>query len=173
MADLAVSGRTLGETEWTRQRERQLIKTLAARLSSVQKRPIYFEQLPPYFQDNYSGTQLSGAKYKIDGYLFDNTKTIVGWVEAKWYGDNKAPYCAINVPKFLELCNLSRELNIPSYFVCRRSGAWGYCVICDYGFTIGHRVEQGGGTPKHREKNHDDVEPLVFLNKDEFLWFEV
>ena len=156
MEGIKLPERVRGENKTTRQKEAKLIQVLATHLG-------------------YSGYQFPprSGKYRIDGYLTKDDGTITGWVEAKWYDDGKHPYCAVNATKYLELQDLAREFSVPSYFVCRRQGGWGFSTI-NNGIWNKHSVSLriGGGTPAHRPPNDDDIEPLVFMDKDGFQWFK-
>lgn len=116
------------------------------------------------------------TKYRIDGWFYlprsegDLRGEILGWAECKWYGDGKSAFCALNVPKYDELIRLSSLTGKPSYFIFREQGRWGYIVVQDGDLKTPFKLVQTGGTPKGREPNPDDIEPLIMFDKDYIYW---
>lgn len=115
-------------------------------------------------------------KYRIDGWFHKGEQStsrgeMIGWAECKWYGDGKKAFCALNVPKYMELIHLSETTLLPSYFIFREQGKFGYIVIHD---GVMHRAKftvwQTGGTAKGRTPNSDDIEPLIMFDKQEIKW---
>lgn len=115
-------------------------------------------------------------KYRLDGWFHngaepDSRGDMLGWAECKWYGDNKKAFCALNVPKYMEMVNLSQTTMLPSYFIFRENNRFGYIVVHD---GLMHRakfkVSQAGGTAKGRQPNPDDIEPLIMFDKSEIIW---
>ena len=118
-------------------------------------------------------------KYRLDGWFYkpkfegDNKGSMVGCAECKWYGDGKTAFCALNVPKYAELINLSEMTGLPSYFVFREQGKWGYIVLhTGSNKAATFSVIQTGGTPKGRTPNPDDIEPLIKFDKSCIQWQE-
>ena len=104
------------ETSSDRSREQRLLAAMAKRLGCQ------YKQSPNL------------KKYRLDGWFHngqdcDSRGEMIGWAECKWYGDGKTAFCALNVPKYAELINLSEMTGLPSYFVFREQGKWGYIVL--------------------------------------------
>jgi hypothetical protein len=79
----------------------------------------------------------------------------------------------LNVPKYAELINLSEMTGLPSYFVFREQGKWGYIVLhTGSNKAATFSVIQTGGTPKGRTPNPDDIEPLIKFDKSCIQWQE-
>jgi len=116
-------------------------------------------------------------KYRIDGWFYNNGisgNEMMGWAECKWYGDGKKAYCALNVPKYGELINLSKLTLLPSYFIFREEGRFGYIIVHDGTMhRAKFKVMQAGGTAKGRTPNADDIEPLIMFDKSEIKWGKV
>ena len=115
-------------------------------------------------------------KYRIDGWFHDGKDStskgkMLGWAECKWYGDGKTAFCALNVPKYMELVQLSLITMLPSYFIFREDGRFGYLVVHD-GIMPRAKfdVMQDGGTAKGRTPNPDDIEPLIKFHKKHIVW---
>jgi hypothetical protein len=143
----------LRETKQDKQKELKLIKAFA-NLTSLN------------YQQNMTHT-----KYRIDGWLYDNDKTVKAWLECKWYGENKKAYLAMNPPKFNELVMLSKTTGIKSYFIIREHGRWGYIQIHSGDkITAKYSVVIAGGTPKGRIANPDDIEPLIRFDYSQVRW---
>jgi hypothetical protein len=117
------------------------------------------------------------VKYRLDGWFYNESYNgsckgdMIGWAECKWYGDNKTAFCALNVPKYMELINISSLTKLPSYFIFREQGRWGYLILHNGVQTIAEfTVVQTGGTPKGRPPNPDDIEPLIKFDKSYVQW---
>lgn len=146
------------ETSSDRSHEQRLLVAMARRLKSQ------YKQSPNL------------KKYRLDGWFHDGKEpdsrgNMIGWAECKWYGDGKKAFCALNVPKYMEMVHLSQTTMLPSYFIFREEKRVGYIVVHD---GIMHRakfkVVQTGGTAKGRTPNPDDIEPLIMFEKQEIQW---
>lgn len=145
----------LRETKQDKRNELKLIKAFA-NLTSLN------------YQQNMTHT-----KYRIDGWLYDNNKSVKAWLECKWYGDNKKAYLAMNPPKFKELVLLSMITGVKSYFIIREHGRWGYIKIHSGNeITAKYSTVIAGGTPKGRKPNPDDIEPLIKFDYSQVRWQE-
>jgi hypothetical protein len=144
------------ETEADRSKELKLLRVMADHL-----------------QCNYKQNP-NTYKYAIDGWFYSKTDNpqkglMMGWAECKWY--SAKAHCFLNVAKYSELMGLSRCSVLPSYFVVREPGRWGYLELHDGFNQLGEVIcVHEGGTPKGREPNEDDIEPLIKLNSDLIKW---
>jgi hypothetical protein len=128
-----------------------------------------FEVFSSHKELNFGQFSSSNKKYRIDGYLYDESKNIRAWVECKWY--NNRAHCFLNVPKYKELISLSSTTTQPSFLLFREHNKWGYICLhtgLEKGATYDIRLT--GGTPKGRVINEDDIEPLVVLHKKFITW---
>ena len=140
------------ETQTDRTKEHKLLEAMAGHLECN------FKQNP------------NTHKYSIDGWFYSKTENpakglMLGWAECKWY-TGKA-HCFLNVAKYSELMNLSLHSGLPSYFIVREPGRWGYINLT---YELGTMCVHEGGTPAGREPNEDDIEPLIKLDSDSIRW---
>jgi len=108
-------------------------------------------------------------KYRIDA-CFWKDGDIVAWAECKWY-TNKA-HLMLNVPKYLELYHLSTHTGLPSYLLFREGDRIGSIIINNpkRNTKASKKIILGGGTQKGRQKNSDDIEPLIKFTEEEIIW---
>ena len=143
------------ETPDDRKREERLLQVMAKHLG------LSYKQNP------------NTNKYRIDGWFYHDQGSgkglLAGWAECKWYTGK--PHLFLNVPKYMELINLAESSGVPSYFIFRKEGAWGYAVLHD-GYKRSAQVMGviDGGTPFGREPNEDDIEPLMVVISDSVRW---
>lgn len=126
------------------------------------------EVFSKHIKSDFNQFNSFSKKYRIDGYCYRD-KDITCWVECKWY--NKNAHCFLNVPKFNELIQLSKNTMLPSYLVFREYDRWGYILLHDgNNIVCNYTTKLIGGTPKGRIVNDDDIEPLIVLNKNNIEW---
>lgn len=111
----------------------------------------------------------NGGKYRIDAVLYRDAE-VAAWAEVKDY--KKRLFLGLNVPKYLEGCNLAQNTGKPFFLLFRyeqkigfikvhSGGAWNDCEA-----TLG----MAGGTPSGRQRLKDDVEPCYMFRKNEVQW---
>ena len=108
------------------------------------------------------------GKYKIDGILY-NGREVIGYVEAKWL--KKDTMFGINVPKYVEGCQLAAYSKVPFMYAVRIPGKCGISILHD-GIWAPDVVElkHSGGTPPGKDPNWDDKEPMMMINRDSIEW---
>ena len=142
----------------TRFRENELDKRHQKRLFEVfaERNNVDFTQFPS-----------NSGKYVIDGYTHAEGN-LHSWIEAKWY--SKTAHLYLNVPKFVQLCTLSRCTKRPSNLLFREGDRWGYIIVHDGVQVTDYETVISGGTPKGRPHNIDDVEPLIQFKRKDIIW---
>lgn len=114
--------------------------------------------------DNYAKFADHSRKYRIDGCLYNNNKQVVAFAECKWYTSHS--YLWINIPKYNEMKLLCETTGLNGYFVFREPSKCGFLTLFRGSRQITpHKTIWAGGTPKHRDTQHDDYEPLLQLER--------
>ena len=111
----------------------------------------------------------NGGKYRIDSVLYRDGAP-VAWVEVKDYKRNL--FLGLNVPKYLEGCNLAQTTELPFLLVFRHEGKIGYIKVHGGGAwsDCEATLKMAGGTPAGREALKDDIEPCYMFNKKDVEW---
>ena len=103
----------------------------------------------------------NGGKYRIDA-CFHQAEQMFAWVEVKAHGGS---FCGMNVPKYIEGCNLSSWTEKPFYFIFSREDKIGVINVWEHGMpTISPVLQVTGGTPPGRDPLPDDIEPMMMFN---------
>jgi len=110
----------------------------------------------------------NGGKYRIDSVLFRGNIP-VAWVEVKDY--KAGLFLGLNVPKYIEGCELSNYTQIPFFLLFRHEGEIGYLKIHNGAWPHAEaRLLMAGGTPKGRQPLPDDVEPMFLFDDSQVEW---
>lgn len=111
----------------------------------------------------------NGSKYRIDAVLHRNNKP-EAWIEIKDY--KKRLFLGLNVPKFIEGCELAQTTAIPFIFGFRHDGRIGVIKVHGGGAysDLTPELRMAGGTPKGRTPLPDDYEPMYLFNETDVRW---
>jgi hypothetical protein len=111
----------------------------------------------------------NGGKYRIDAVLHRG-KDIKVFVEAKAH---KTSFMGLNLPKYMEMCELGIETGLPVYFLIRRNDEYGFIPVWDKTWKgVTPTLEMTGGTPPGREPLPDDVEPMMMFTDEDVTWIQ-
>ena len=110
----------------------------------------------------------NGGKYRIDAVL-EREREIMMWVEVKDYSHDR--FVGMNIPKYMEGCQLAALTGHPFYQIIRVDGRLGIVRIHD-GLTsmAPPKYMIAGGTPVGREPLPDDIEPMAMFDKSLIRW---
>lgn len=111
----------------------------------------------------------NGGKYRIDAVMHSGGD-VRAWFEVKDY--KRSLFLGLNVPKYIEGCNLATATAIPFIFGFRYEGKVGIIKIHGGGpfEDVSPQLRMAGGTPKGRKPNPDDVEPMYMFSEDDVRW---
>ena len=116
---------------------------------------------------NVTETKLPLNKFKVDRALLNN-KTIVGWVECKWY--SKPGFYGMNLTKYMEGVNLGRLTGLPFYMAIRIPGKIGLTALYDHLWEAGDPKFCLTGGNNGRKPLDDDIEPMAMFEESIFTW---
>jgi len=104
----------------------------------------------------------NGGKYRIDAALKQGDQ-LKAFVEVKDYSGN---FCGMNLPKYIEGCELAQWTGVPFLFVMRRGDVISHMKLHD-GLTtmIPPAFRVTGGTPAGRAPLPDDIEPMAIFDR--------
>lgn len=113
----------------------------------------------------------NGGKYRIDAVLYRDGE-VAAWAEVKDY--KKSLFLGLNVPKYLEGCNLAQETGKPFFLIFRHNTQIGFAKVhgggawsdCDAELKI------AGGTQAGRKALPDDIEPMYMIDKNQVRWLD-
>ena len=111
----------------------------------------------------------NGGKYRIDAVLYRNAE-VAAWAEIKDY--KKSLFLGLNVPKYLEGCNLAQNTGKPFFLIFRHNGQIGFVKVHGGGPWSDCKVtlKLAGGTQAGRKALPDDIEPIYMIEKSEVKW---
>ena len=111
---------------------------------------------------------MTTGKYKFDAWLVSG-RALVGLVECKWLSGTG--FYGLNIAKYHQMTQLSARLAVPSYYACRTPGRMGYIKFHNGTWEdIEPTFTMAGGTPKGKEQNWDDIEPMAMFNERDINW---
>jgi hypothetical protein len=107
------------------------------------------------------------GKYKIDGWLHQD-KRVLAWVECKWL--TKEGFYGLNVPKFIEGCELAAHTDTPFLYACRVPGKVGLLEVHNGAWSaVDADLRLAGG--RREPQNWDDIEPMMMFDPSLLTWF--
>lgn len=111
----------------------------------------------------------NGGKYRIDAVMHRGSE-VKAWFEVKDY--KRGLFLGLNVPKYIEGCNLATVTAIPFVFGFRHEGRIGIIKIHSGGpfEDLTPELRMAGGTPQGRKPNPDDVEPMYMFSHKDVRW---
>lgn len=133
-----------------------------------QREGLILAALAKYAKRDFQQVMTLG-KYKIDGWLLQGNE-VKAWAECKWL--TKTGFYGLNVPKFIEGCQLAKYTHIPFIYAFRDPEGYGYIMVHDATWPVASTTFRlAGGTQAGRSPNWDDIEPMMLFNERDIVRF--